>query len=79
MASGLNATFLGVAPGVFINVNQVVWMRHERDESITLYLAAPGPDGKNSVNLKDKRVLDGLASILAISRRGNSADTVRLE
>lgn len=64
------ATFLGVAPGVFININHVVWMKHEHDESITLYLAAAGPDGKSSVNVRDKRVLDGLASILAISRRG---------
>jgi hypothetical protein len=70
MATSLGATFLGVAPGLFINVNQVVWMRHERDESITLYLAASGPDGKNAVNIKDKRVLDGLASVLAIARRG---------
>jgi hypothetical protein len=74
MAGGLGATFLGVAPGVFINVNQIVWMRHEPDESITLYLTAPGPTGKNAINLKDKRVLDGLASILAISRRGGAAN-----
>jgi len=73
MATPLGATFLGVAPGLFININQVVWLRHERDESITLYLASPGPDGRNSVNIKDKRVLDGLASVLAIARRGGKA------
>ena len=73
MASSTGATFLGVAPGVFINITQVVWMRHEADESITLYLSAPGPTGKNFINLKDKRVLDGLASILAVARRGGTA------
>lgn len=70
MAISSGATFLGVAPGLFINVNQIVWMKHEHDESITVYLSSSGPDGKNSINLKDKRVLDGLASILAVSRRG---------
>ncbi|HWE03353.1 MAG TPA: hypothetical protein VG326_13170 [Tepidisphaeraceae bacterium] len=70
MATASTATFLGVAPGLFINISQVVWMKHEHDESITVYLTAPGPDGKNSINLKDKRVLDGLASILAVARRG---------
>jgi hypothetical protein len=73
MTSTSGATFLGVAPGIFINITQVVWMRHEPDESITLYLTAPGPTGKNFINLKDKRVLDGLASILAISRRGGKS------
>jgi hypothetical protein len=72
MASASGPTFLGVAPGLFINITQVVWMRHEKDESITLYLSAPGPDGRNSINLKDKRVLDGLASLLAIARRAPS-------
>ena len=69
-------TLLGVAPGVFINVNQVVWLQHEHDESITLYLTVPGPNGKNSINLKDKRVLDGLASILAVTRRGGKPPAV---
>lgn len=73
MSTASGPTFLGVAPGLFINITQVVWMRHERDESITLYLSAPGPDGKNVINLKDKRVLDGLASLLAVARRGGTA------
>jgi hypothetical protein len=70
MSTTTGATFLGVAPGLFINVTHVVWMRHEKDESLTLYLSAPGPDGKNAVNVKDKRVLDGLASVLAVARKG---------
>ena len=73
MTSASGPTFLGVAPGLFININHVVWMKHEHDESITVYLAAAGPDGKNSINLKDKRVLDGLASILSVARRGGNA------
>jgi len=76
MATPSNLTFLGVAPGLFININQVVWMKHEHDESITVYLSAAGPDGKNSINLKDKRVLDGLASVLAVARRGGKAPAV---
>ncbi|HET6251083.1 MAG TPA: hypothetical protein VFE47_25575 [Tepidisphaeraceae bacterium] len=75
MATSSSATFLGVAPGVFINISQVVWMRHEKDESITLYLSAPGPTGNNAINLKDKRVLDGLASVLAVARRGGTSAT----
>ena len=79
MASSSGPTFLGVAPGLFINVNQIAWMKHEHDESITVYLAGPGPDGKNSINLKDKRVLDGLASILAVSRHGGTPKSAAAE
>jgi hypothetical protein len=54
----------GIVPGLAINLAHVVWLHKNPDETITLYLAAPGPDGKNACHVSDENVLAALAKLI---------------
>jgi hypothetical protein len=64
----LTQIFLGVSPGVFINIDQIVWIDIESGgKSITLYLSAAGPSGKSKIKITDTKILVNVAKTLGIA------------
>jgi len=62
-----NQVFVGVGPGRYINFAQIVWIDFESNpKSITLYLSAPGPDGKSSVKITDPKFLHAVANMMQL-------------
>jgi hypothetical protein len=59
--------FIAVRDGVLINVAHVVWAEGDNNkQTLTLYLSAPGPDGKNLVKITDPKYFQSVGSGLDI-------------
>ena len=47
-----------------INLAHVVWIRREPGTGYTLYMSAPGPDGKHEVRIVEPKAAAALARLI---------------